>query len=129
MRGAGVCSAGTGGAAATGGVASTGATGVVAGLWEGATGVLCVNLGALCAGVEERGAVEVLPVEVRPVSARRDWRWLGAERSVTIGARLCPAEIGSEEIPMCWLVSWLVAHVIPAVSTMPSSAATPHSAV
>ncbi len=30
---------------------------------------------------------------------------------------------------MCWLVSWLVAQVMPAVSTMPASAASVHSAV
>lgn len=52
----------------------------------------------------------------------------GTACSADWGARRAPAESGSEEIPMCWLVSLLVAHVMPAVSTMPSSAASVHSA-
>lgn len=48
---------------------------------------------------------------------------LDAGRSATGGARRLPAEIGSEEIPMRWLVSWLVAQVMAAASTIPSSAA------
>lgn len=49
-------------------------------------------------------------------------RWVVVIRGAVAGARLAPAEIGSEESPMCWLVSRLVAHVIAAVRTIPSSA-------
>ncbi len=49
---------------------------------------------------------------------------LRVRRVGTGGASRLPAEIGSEDSPMCWLVSWLVAHVMPAVNAMPSSAAT-----
>ncbi len=44
------------------------------------------------------------------------------------GARPPAADSGSEESPMCWLVSCAVAHVIAAVNTRPSNAATSHSA-
>jgi len=49
-------------------------------------------------------------------------------RVATAGASRLPAEIGSEARPMCWLVSWPVAQVMPAVSAMPSSAANAHNA-
>jgi len=89
-------------------------------------GATCETVDSLCVA-----AFELLDVVL--------WR-AGADRfrvvvpraagcSVAAGARLRTAEIGSEESPMCWLVSWLVAHVMPAVSTSPSSAASAHRAV
>ena len=45
------------------------------------------------------------------------------------GASRRPAVSGSEPRPMCWLVSWLVAKLMPAASTMPSTAARAQSAV
>jgi hypothetical protein len=88
-------------------------------------GVTCETVGSLGAGVPV-GALDV-------VFGRGVGRLRAVVRdvpcSVTAGARLRPPEIGSEERPMCWLVSWLVAHVMPAVSTSPSSAASAHIAV
>jgi len=89
-------------------------------------GVTCETLGSLGVAVFE-------PVDVVLWRAGADRFRVVVRRcalgSVTAGARRRPPEIGSEERPMCWLVSWLVAHVIPAVSTSPSSAASAHRAV
>jgi hypothetical protein len=43
------------------------------------------------------------------------------------GASRPAPDSGSEESPMRWLVSWLVAQVMPAVRTMPDSAASSQS--
>ena len=89
-------------------------------------GVTCETAGSL-------GIAAFEPVDVVPWRAGADrFRVVvrrGALGSVTAGARRRPPEIGSEESPMCWLVSWLVAHVMPAVSTIPSSAASAQRAV
>jgi hypothetical protein len=88
-----------------------------------------VELGASGAelGVAVPDPVEVLAGRLRAGGRGRVWRVV--VRSGTVGANPRPAEIGSEESPMCWLVSWLVAHVMPAVSTSPSSAASVQVAV
>lgn len=65
--------------------------------------------------------VGVLGVVVECVLTGAVDRAFGAS-STALGARPLETETGSEEIPMCWLVSWLVAHVMHAVSTIPSSA-------
>jgi len=46
--------------------------------------------------------------------------------SVTCGANPRDAETGSEDSPMCWLVSWLVAQVTPAASAIPATPARIH---
>lgn len=99
-----------------------------------------LELGAIASGVTGAAVPDVTALELVDVLVVR----LGAERrgvlrrgvvvrgvvcSVAAGARRRPAEIGSEESPMCWLVNWLVAQVIPAASTIPSSAASAHRAV
>ena len=74
-------------------------------------------------GRGKRGVVTVsVVVVVRLGSVTTRW---GVE--FTDGASRTPAEIGSEERPMRWLVSWLLAQVIPAVSAIPSSAASTHT--
>jgi hypothetical protein len=93
-----------------------------------------VELGVVsCGTLASLGVAEPAPVEVVLRRAGADRLRVVVCRdvpcSVTAGARLRPPEIGSEESPMCWLVSWLVAHVMPAVSTSPSSAASAHRAV
>jgi hypothetical protein len=57
------------------------------------------------------------------------WTFLAAgvfRRALRGGASRAPAEIGSEESPIRWLVSWLVTHVMPAVRTIPENAASAH---
>ncbi len=92
---------------------------------EAAVGVTCETVGSLgAAPVELLDVLVGWGVDRFRVVVRRC-----VAGSVTAGARRCPPEIGSEERPMCWLVSWLVAHVMPAVSTSPSSAASAQRAV
>lgn len=94
--------------------------------------VVELGAGAICETVGSLGATfEPVDVVLRRLGADRLRVVVrrGALRSVTAGARRRPPEIGSEESPMCWLVSWLVAHVMPAVSISPSSAASTHRAV
>lgn len=99
---------------------------VVLGTVVGAgAGVACETVGSLgVATVEPVDVLVGLGVDRFCVVVPR-----GVAGSVTAGARRPPPEIGSEERPMCWLVSWLVAHVMPAVSTSPSSAASAQRAV
>ncbi len=99
----------------------------------GVAGTLDTTSGALTGGAELRGGDEPAGAETpagdvdllaglvpaRPPAPGR----VCSGRVVTGGASRLPAETGSEERPMCWLVSWPVAHVMPAVSAMPSSAA------
>jgi hypothetical protein len=94
-----------------------------AGVGAGATGAAAGALGV--------AAVEPVDVLAGPAGADRFRASVrrGALGSVTAGARRRPAEIGSDESPMRWLVSWLVAQVMPAVSTIPSSAASAQRAV
>ncbi len=74
------------------------------------------------------GAVDVfcLAEEVGEVRLELVGDWRDTRGSSTEGARLRAAVSGSEASPMCWLVSWLVAHVMPAVEMMPSAAASDH---
>jgi hypothetical protein len=92
-----------------------------------------VGAGVTCEMVGSLGVAALEPVDVVLLRAGVDRFRVVVPRaavcSVTDGARRRPAEIGSEESPMCWLVSWLVAHVMPAVSTSPSSAASAQKAV
>jgi hypothetical protein len=89
-------------------------------------GVICETAGSL--GVADFALVDVVLWRVGADRLRVVVR-RGTLGSVTAGARRRPPESGSEESPMCWLVSWLVAHVMPAVSISPSSAASTHRAV
>jgi hypothetical protein len=95
--------------------------------------VVVLGAGAGCGTLASLGVADFAPVDVVLCRAGADRLRVVVRRDVlgsaTVGARLRPPEIGSEESPMCWLVSWLVAHVMPAVSTSPSSAASAHRAV
>lgn len=95
--------------------------------------VVELGAGVTCETLSSLGVAVFEPVDVVLWRAGADrFRvvvWRCALGSVTAGARRRPPEIGSEERPMCWLVSWLVAHVMPAVSTSPSSAASAQRAV
>jgi hypothetical protein len=95
------------------------------------------------AGVEPTGGAEpvvdgelfggeVFAVEVERVAVA-PCRRLGATRGLAGvlargGASRLPAASGSEDRPMCWPVSWVVAHVMLAGSAIPSSAASAHRA-
>lgn len=81
-----------------------------------------VNVGA---GVSVGATVEVVVTVVTVVvvvAVVPPPSGLGEERPSDGGARLLPTDSGSEERPMCWLVSFEVPYVIPAVMTIPSSA-------
>jgi hypothetical protein len=95
--------------------------------------VVELGAGVICETVGSLGVADLAPVDVVLRRVGADRLRVGVRRvalgSVTAGARRRPPEIGSEESPMCWLVSWLVAHVMPAVSISPSSAASTHRAV
>jgi hypothetical protein len=94
--------------------------------------VVGAGAGVICETVGSLGVATVVPVDVvfgRGVERLRVVLRRVVLCSVTAGARRRPAEMGSEESPMCWLVSWLVAHVMPAVSKSPSSAASAQKAV
>jgi len=104
----------------------------------GATGVLGTTGAEPSAGAELAGGAELVVddelvpgVELVAVAAPRcrlGWERVRVGVLATGGASRLPAASGSEERPMCWLVSWLVAQVIPAASAMPSSAASAHRA-
>ena len=74
------------------------------------------------AGVSLAGG-EAEPGVLRAGAARAGFAGcrLGVEE--TGGASLCPEVMGSEASPMCCPVSWLVAQLIPAASTRPTTAA------